>query len=684
MNTISLRYGIGAVVLGATILSGCDDNFERRDSSSADIVVGDNVGGSTAGGTVHVFSDGFGALSPDASTPTGSNENIAFDTAGTLYRAGDNDSNVRGITAMCGFSERTTLGFNTARDRTITLANTGIKGLVHAQAAGILIASDTTESMNIQSYSSSAADGAAALGTLATTGSPWDAFYDEENDRLFVGLTNGDVDVVDNFTANGTYAGPVDRTITPLDFDGNPFAAPTNIHGVAVKNDIMALADVGSGAVADDGSIYVITNAATADGGTMVQRVIEGDQTELGNPVDIVLSRNGSSLIVAEKAQNRLLTFDNIFAVKTAAENRPADTSVAFTAAETVAQLVKVPTKVKDSSDLDGEDIAGVMVSTNPTSSIPTQVGLVEFFSNALVNTGTFDTGDTTATRFNESVVLDANGNGVIGFDDNAGVGGILISNRIYNRAGTTEDLADTDRIITGAATGLVSPKGLEVASTESAVIVADQGAGDIKVFSLCSEGDAAPLFTVTDVGAANIWDTDYDAAADRLFVAGTNGSILVYDDFFAKGSSASVTRTITPAVDGVKISSNIHGIIHVASANKLIVSDVGSVTTGANDDGAIFVINKASSADGMVAPAVNIGDGNTTLNAASADELGNPVDITFDGKNLYVAEKTKDQLYRFDNILSAASGAIAPSASIAVTKPESVVLVPSRMSASF
>lgn len=680
MKTISLGYGIGAVVLSATVLSGCDDNFERRDSSSANIAVGDNIGTSTAGGTVHVFGNGFSALSPDASTVTGSNENIAFDASGTLYRAGDSDSSVRGITAMCGYSERTTLGFNTARDRTINLAGTGIKGLVHAQAAGVLIASDTTASMNIQTYSASAPDGAAALGTLATTGSPWDAFYDEENDRLFVGLTNGQVDVIDDFTADGTYTGPVDRTIIPVDFDGNPFAAPTNIHGVVVKNDVMVLADVGSGGVADDGSIYVIANAAAADGNAMVQRIIEGDQTELGNPVDIVLSKNGSSLIVAEKAQNRLLTFNNIFAVKTAPENRPANTSIEFTAAETVAQLVEVPSKLKDSSDLAGEEIAGVIVSTNPSA----DVGLVEFFSTGLAGAGTFNAGDDTDTRLLESIVLDINGNGVIGFDDGAGVGGLLIANRIYNRAGSSDDTVSTDRIIAGASTGLVSPKGLEVATTESAVIVADQGAGDIKVFSLCSEGDVAPLFTVTDVGAANIWDTDYDASTDRLFVAGTNGSVLVYDDFFAKGKSATVSRTITPAVDGTQISSNIHGIIHVASSNKLILTDVGAVTSGPNDDGAIFVINRAATADGMVTPAVNIGDGDTTSNTASNDGLGNPVDITFDGKNLYVAEKTKDRLYRFDNILSSASGAVTPDGSISVTKPESVVLVPSRMADSF
>jgi hypothetical protein len=55
---------------------------------------------------------------------------------------------------------------------------------------------------------------------------------------------------------------------------------------------------------------------------------------------------------------------------------------------------------------------------------------------------------------------------------------------------------------------------------------------------------------------------------------------------------------------------------------------------------------------------------------------LGNPVDIAFDGANLYVAEKSQGMVLRFDNILSSAGGDVSPDASIAQAAPESVVLI--------
>ena len=61
----------------------------------------------------------------------------------------------------------------------------------------------------------------------------------------------------------------------------------------------------------------------------------------------------------------------------------------------------------------------------------------------------------------------------------------------------------------------------------------------------------------------------------------------------------------------------------------------------------------------------------------ATNTSLGNPVDIAFDGRNLYVAEKSNNALLRFDDILSHASGDVPWDFSLARTAPESVALVP-------
>jgi hypothetical protein len=70
----------------------------------------------------------------------------------------------------------------------------------------------------------------------------------------------------------------------------------------------------------------------------------------------------------------------------------------------------------------------------------------------------------------------------------------------------------------------------------------------------------------------------------------------------------------------------------------------VGKATTssqeGFDNDGMIWVLENASSTDGNVAPRARI-IGNTTL-------LGNPVGLDFDGRSLYVDEKSKKPCLAF------------------------------------
>jgi hypothetical protein len=48
-----------------------------------------------------------------------------------------------------------------------------------------------------------------------------------------------------------------------------------------------------------------------------------------------------------------------------------------------------------------------------------------------------------------------------------------------------------------------------------------------------------------------------------------------------------------------------------------------------------------------------------------------------YTGSHLYVAEKSNNQVMRFDNILTSAGGDIAPNLSASFTAPESVAIVP-------
>jgi hypothetical protein len=163
------------------------------------------------------------------------------------------------------------------------------------------------------------------------------------------------------------------------------------------------------------------------------------------------------------------------------------------------------------------------------------------------------------------------------------------------------------------------------------------------------------------------VWDIAYDDANDRLYAAGTNGVVRVFDDFFANEGQGGPDRTITPTDEqGAKIGVNLHGIEFDAATDTLILSDVGDAMSAT--DGAIFVIAAASTADDDVEVAAAI--------RGDATKLGNPVDIEFDGVNLYVAEKSNASVLRYDAILGYTGiNNTAEDATIEVANPESVQL---------
>ena len=232
------------------------------------------------------------------------------------------------------------------------------------------------------------------------------------------------------------------------------------------------------------------------------------------------------------------------------------------------------------------------------------------------------------------------------------------------------------DSVITGANTGLISPKGLDVASDSGMILVAENNADtpSISIFSTCTTGGASPLMTLTFANGARPWDVDYDVNTDRAFVALTNGTVAVFDEVKSKlmAGNANIAvedRLITPANAGtaVEAPTNIHGIDYDSLSGSLILSDVGSTTVA--DDGKIYVLNNVAMASGLVNISTTISGPNTLL--------GNPVDIMYTGTDLYVAEKSNNVVMRFNNILSIAGGDISADASTAFTAPESVAILP-------
>lgn len=649
------------------------------------VTVASNVSGTP--GSAQFFTASLN--NPATSTlTTGSNEGVAYDATATLVQAGDNGDITGGVTGLRFFSLPNARGgaFNALVDREIDLSggNFGGKGIEIIDSLGrIIVANNAGSSIDV--FSTTAGPGAAALAQLTLSSPPWDVAYDTTNDRLYVAVTDGTVAIYDDFAANVDDATTTpDRTITPV--DDMDVQVSANMHGIAIREgstSAITVSDVGAITSGDgagtDGALFRINDDGMLDGNVPPSGyyMVTGDQTLLGNPVDLTLS--GTTVIVAEKANNLMLAF-NRFTPGSGIANIAPDFQREATRPESV-----TPSNLGLALPVDNTDIttgAGtVYVTSNPAPQTVPMVGTfvapgtdnatVTFLDAAdLSESGTFDANEGAGTemdfRSTENIQIDTAGNAYISFDTANQTGaentGIVVINLLASRAGGADELMNTDRDMAGASSELISPKGVEIVQSNGIMLIADVGGNAIRAYSLHAGGgdDFAPLFSTTEVGSGSVWDIDYDPATDTLFAAGTAGELLVYADYLA--SAGDVTPTATRLNSDAMATSNLHGIAHIGG-NALIVSDVGDAANA--DDGLIYVVDASGT------PTVT-----RTVSGPADDALGNPVDLAYDGTSLFVAEKSDGMVYRFDSILSGDDGSLEPDAEAAVTAPESVALV--------
>ena len=599
---------------------------------------------------------------------SGNNEGVMLDSTGNLFQAGD--SSTGSLRTVCRMTSRSGGMYMPSYDKDITGANTGLtnpKGIHLAEHSGMVFVADFN-GMRISIFGSQAAGDVTPVAEIPLSAKPWDVTVDEVNDRMYVALTDGTVAVYDNVMGSG-FTPTVMRSIVPADADGNQLSV--NLHGIVYDagSDRLVVSDVGDAAVSDDGQLFVIDNAAVADGNTVPARQVGGPISMLGNPVDIILT--GTTLRVAEKSNDAILVFTNIF---DGPDGDMAPTLATTTSKpESLAQVMPAM-DLTDASDnaLTATTINGIVVSSNPSAAGPT-TGQISRYSAVLSSTlGSFDAGMSI-----ESVTIDALGDGAVTFDDvDSAMGGVLIINRLASMRDDDSYTMSQDHMIMGANTGLVTPKGVDVSSAHGLVFVAEFNPDTpaVQVFSSCASGDVAPLLSLVASNDARPWDVDYDAATDRAFVALTNGTVAVFDEVTRKLMAGMTTitgedRLITPAMSGAAVTAptNIHGIDYDPQSDSLVISDVGSAASAT--DGKLYVIPAAGMANGLAEMSVMIAGPNSML--------GNPVDLMLSNGHVYVAEKSNNVIMRFDNILNSASGDIAADYSMSYTAPESVVVVP-------
>ena len=531
----------------------------------------------------------------------------------------------------------TVAGRPVATRRVVLVADFGARNV---KAFDVLSAGDTPPVFTISN-----------LGPPPATGtrSVWDVDYDAVDDRLFVACTDGVVLVYDNASQNPDTKGPA-RIITPTD------AAVTvkisvNLHGIQYDraNNALFLSDVGSAASATDGQVFVVGGASTASGPTPVNYRNGGAGTRLGNPVDLVF--DGRHLFVAEKANNLLLRFDFIYAQTS--QNAAPNASVPSPGAESVAL-----------------NAGNLFVAQNPAGLDNDQIAVFPRSLASVLPARTF--GGVGSVASLENVAVGESGRAYLSFDGRfAGTSGVMGVTTPASRTGTGS-LEVTNQFFVGPRTGISMPKGIAVNETRKLLVVADVGTNTIRVFRSDDGPNTAPTAvlptgTTAAGGARGIWDVDYDVQNDRLYGAGTDGVVVVYDDFALNMNQAGPSRTFTPTDGTAKISVNLHGIQFVGGPEQLLLlTDVGSAASAT--DGQFFTVAGAHTASGNTPVRYRL--------AGAATMLGNPVDLTSDGTNVFIAEKSNDRILRINNV-RARTGTqnVAADAMIAANKPEGIAL---------
>ena len=597
---------------------------------------------------------------------TGANEGIVFTQSGALVQAGDSDLPL--VRSFCGFDAQSNYMMN--RGHELTGAATGLvnpKGIAFAEEAGLIMVADFN-GQKISVFGGQAAGDVAPIAEIMTSAKPWDLAYNEESDRLYVALTDGTLAVYDD-VASSDFAPSIMRSVVPSDADGNQLSI--NLHGIVYEpmSNRIVLSDVGDAAVADDGQIFVLDNVSTADGATVPTRVIGGATTQLGNPVDIILT--GSDLRVAEKSNDAILVFSNIFNGESG--DVAPTLSTPSVKPESLAEFTDLETMVDSSDDgITTMPIRGLSVSSNPSTDSETTGQVAQYSAVLSSELSTFDSGMSI-----ESAAYTASGDGVITFDNpDTSTGGLIVVNRLKTMRDGMMYSDSYDHMIVGSETGLIAPKGLDISSDNGMVFVADvnETTPAVRVFSPCASGNVAPLLTLEAANGARPWDVDYDPSTDSAYLALTNGTVAVFEEVVRKMESGQTVitgedRLIVPASDGTAFAAptNIHGIDYDSQSDSLVISDVGSAADAT--DGKLYVISGAGSADGLANVSVNIAGPNSML--------GNPVDLMLSNGHVYVAEKSNGMILRFDNILNASSGDIDPTFSMMYPAPESVQVLP-------
>lgn len=390
-------------------------------------------------------------------------------------------------------------------------------------------------------------------------------------------------------------------------------------HGLTVNEDLdmMILTDVGSGADPDDGAFFVVSNysEAIADNQITMDEAVRvgGDQTELGNPVDVAYDFENNMIYIAERANEggKVLGFE----LPMSSGNVAPDFKMIFEGASAIVHSDLM------NNNVEFETVAHVFASSNTSG----EVGLLGIDELGMLNFSTFMTNAMDA----DGIHYDADNDVLYQLNRTDNVINAYSNVRANLEMGMLPELTAT------SSSNFIN--GREIAVRGHQLVVAQDASdanGQTNAFVIYSVSPDEITYEKTLASPINLWGIQF-VGADLYAIQDNSRNLVVFGDFLGQSGKSAVPSQLVGVEDMVRT----HGLTVIQELDMMILTDVGS---GADpDDGALFVVAGYSSA---------ISDGQITSNefvrvAGDKTELGNPVDVAYDAANkmMYIAERANE-----------------------------------------
>nr|WP_294780983.1 hypothetical protein [uncultured Flavobacterium sp.] len=252
------------------------------------------------------------------------------------------------------------------------------------------------------------------------------------------------------------------------------------------------------------------------------------------------------------------------------------------------------------------------------------------------------------------------------GISYNIDTDAVIVASRTNNKLETYTGIkeavkAGTDNLkltLSGLSTEFNNAR--ETAVSGDVVIVAqDQLASNGMINKLFVYNKTATGFTLVKTFTTDfkLWGIHLNGN-DLYAVADLTGDIVLFKDYM-KNASGNITATKRVTIAGLVRS---HGITYSASDDTMILTDVGSATSGT--DGGLIFIKNFTSVFSSTAAAGTIAQTSQIRIYGPNSLLGNPVDVAYDQvtKKIYVAERLNAGGEVLTYTYPTASGDFAPS----------------------